>query len=123
MNNNKKSLNLDDLDEIIRSMPPMSPHLSKPYEEKKDSDKEELRKKLRDKTNNMRNCRMSKSLREEQQIKTLKENPAFQNNGSNDDVKNMIEKMASNMAHDPKQKKNLKKQMENLIGKMANPLI
>lgn len=87
--------------------------------------KEDLKKKLRDKRNALKNNRLGKKYQEENQIKALKENPLFQNinggnlNGANDsDIKNTIESMASKMSNDPKQKKNIKKQMNHLIEKM-----
>jgi predicted outer membrane protein len=89
------------------------------------SNKEDLKKKLRDKRNALKNNRLGKKYQEDNQIKTLKENPLFQNmnggnlNGANDaDIKNTIESMASKMSNDPKQKKNIKKQMNHLIEKM-----
>ena len=94
----------------------------------KSENTDELKKKLRDKRNALKNNRLGKKYREENQIKALKENPLFQNinggnaNGANDandtDIKNTIENMASKMSNDPKQKKNIKKQMSNLIEKM-----
>jgi len=87
--------------------------------------KEDLKKKLRDKRNALKNNRLGKKYQEENQIKALKENPLFQNiNGgyANDsDIKNTIESMASKMSNDPKQKKNIKKQMNHLIEKMKEP--
>ena len=53
--------------------------------------KEILRQKLRNKTNSLRNNRMPKSIREENQINTLKNNPAFQNISSNDNKRIFVE--------------------------------
>jgi len=81
--------------------------------------REELRKRLHAKTNTLKGNRMSKNTREQNQINELKENPMFQNAGSNEtDIKNMIDAYASKMTSDPKQKKNIKKQMDSLIQKM-----
>ena len=81
--------------------------------------KKELLKKLRTVRQNLKNNRMKKNIREEYQIKALKENPLFQNaNGNDQEMKNIINKTVSQLSNDPKQKKNLKKQMENLIDKM-----
>jgi hypothetical protein len=85
--------------------------------------KEELREKLRNKTNNLRNNRMSKNVRQQNQIETLKSNPAFQNVNSNEDMKKTIDMVASSMSKDSKQKKNIKKQMEQLVGKMNNDIV
>ena len=80
--------------------------------------KEILRQKLRNKTNSLKNNRMSKSFREKNQIESLKNNPVFQNTNSEEDVKKAIDMFASSMAKDSKQKKNIKKQMEGLVNKM-----
>jgi hypothetical protein len=80
--------------------------------------KELLRQKLRNKTNSLRNNRMSKNVREQGQIESLKSNPAFQNLNSEEEIKKAIDMVASSMSKDSKQKKNIKKQMENLVDKM-----
>jgi hypothetical protein len=81
--------------------------------------REELRKRLHAKTNTLKGNRASKNAREQNQINELKANPMFQNAGSNEtDIKNMIDAYASKMTSDPKQKKNIKKQMDSLIQKM-----
>jgi len=80
--------------------------------------KEQLRQKLRNKTNSLRNNRMSKNVREQGQIESLKSNPAFQNLNSEEEIKKAIDMVASSMSKDSKQKKNIKKQMENLVDKM-----
>ena len=51
-----------------------------------------------------------------------KENQLFQNinNMDSTETKKIIENMASKMSNDPKQKKNIKNQMENLIDKMKD---
>jgi len=85
------------------------------------NDKEEIRRKLREKTNSLRNNRLGKKTKEDNQIKALKENPMFQNIDSNSDMKGVIEKMASNMSNDPRQKKNIKKQIEKLVEKIKQP--
>jgi hypothetical protein len=36
-------------------------------------------------------------------------------------MKDVIEKMASNMSNDPRQKKNIKKQIEKLVDKIKQP--
>jgi hypothetical protein len=80
--------------------------------------KEMLRQKLKNKTNNLRNNRMSKSIKEQTQLESLKSNPAFQNIKSEEDMKKTIDMVASSMSKDSKQKKNIKKQMEGLVEKM-----
>ncbi len=95
---------------------------SKQVEEDPALRREELRRKLRAKTNSLKSNRISKQEREQNQINELKTNPMFQNaglnGGNNDEIKNMIDAYASKMTTDPKQKKNIKKQMDNLIQKM-----
>lgn len=85
--------------------------------------KEELRKKLRAKTNNMRNNRMSKDIREDNKLNALKESPLFQNLTNQEDMKKAIDMMASSFSKDSKQKKNIKKQMERLVEKIKEPEI
>jgi hypothetical protein len=82
--------------------------------------REELRRRLRAKTNSLKGNRTSKEAREKNQINELKQNPLFQQSGNmnEEDVKNIIETYASKMTKDAKQKKNIKKQMKNLIEKM-----
>jgi hypothetical protein len=82
--------------------------------------REELRRRLRSKTNSLKGNRTSKEAREKNQINELKQNPLFQQSGNmnEEDVKNIIETYASKMTKDAKQKKNIKKQMKNLIEKM-----
>jgi hypothetical protein len=82
--------------------------------------KEMLRQKLKNKTNNLRNNRMSKSIKEQTQLESLKSNPAFQNINSEEDMKKTIDMVASSMSKDTKQKKNIKKQMEGLVEKMKS---
>jgi hypothetical protein len=79
-----------------------------------------LKKKLRNKQDELRNNRKSKNQKEDSRIKMLKENPLFKNLGSlnTPEAKKMIDTMASKMCADPKQKKAMKKQMEKLINKM-----
>jgi hypothetical protein len=103
-NLNLNNLNLDKSEKII-------------------NDKEEIRRKLREKTNSLRNNRLGKKTKEDNQIKALKENPMFQNIDSNSDMKGVIDKMASNMSNDPRQKKNIKKQIEKLVDKIKQPEI
>lgn len=118
----KKSFNLKDLIDIPSEM---LESLNLNTEEDKEKERlqniEALKKKLREKRNSLRNNRLGKRYKEDNQIKTLKENPLFQNlNGNFDspEIKMAIENMASKMSNDPKQKKNIKKQMENLLEKM-----
>jgi hypothetical protein len=86
--------------------------------------REELRSKLREKTNVLKGNRTSKETREKNQINELKQNPLFQTGGNAnpEDIKNMIEAYSSKMTKDTKQKKNIKKQMNNLIEKMNNEM-
>lgn len=120
----KKSFNIKDLvdiedlnnytSELLKNNENEVDNLSKPS-------RDELRAKLRAKTNNLKNNRMSKNIKEENQMKSLKENPMFKNVDPNSvDMKNMIESMANKMCADPKQKKNIKKQMEKLVEKMKD---
>jgi hypothetical protein len=80
--------------------------------------KEILRQKLRNKTNSLRNNRMPKNIKEQSQLDSLKNNPAFQNINSEEEMKKAIDMVASSMSKDSKQKKNIKKQMEGLVDKM-----
>ena len=120
----KKSFNIKDLvdiedlnnytSELLKNNENEVDNLSKPS-------RDELRAKLRAKTNSLKNNRMSKNIKEENQMKSLKENPMFKNVDPNSvDMKNMIESMANKMCADPKQKKNIKKQMEKLVEKMKD---
>jgi hypothetical protein len=79
-----------------------------------------LKKKLRNKEEELRHSRKSKNQKEDSRIKMLKENPLFKDLGSlnTPEAKKMIDTMASKMCSDPKQKKAMKKQMEKLINKM-----
>jgi alpha-galactosidase/6-phospho-beta-glucosidase family protein len=95
-------------------------------QKKKEELRNELRKKLKSKLNTLNMPRMSKEMKEKAQINSLKENPMFQNVGNignignidNKDMNNIINTMVNQMGADPKQKKNIKKQMENLVDKM-----
>jgi len=79
-----------------------------------------LKKKLRNKKEELLHSRKSKNQKEDSRIKMLKENPLFKNLGSlnTPEAKKMIDNIASKMCNDPKQKKAMKKQMEKLINKM-----
>jgi hypothetical protein len=83
-----------------------------------------LRQKLRAKTKQLQSSRMSKDIREKSQIEMLKENPMFKNLNSVEGqqnpelMKETIEKIAASMCKDPRQKKNIKKQLGNIIEKM-----
>ena len=92
--------------------------LDEKLDEKKES-RELLRQKLRNKTNILKGNRVSKDLREKNQINELKKNPMFQSlNNTDVNMNSMIDKMASSMTKDSKQKKNIKKQLDKLIDKM-----
>jgi hypothetical protein len=84
--------------------------------------REELRRRTKEKINNMRNKRLGKNTKQDSQIKALKENPLFQNLNldNNGDVKKMIDNLASKMTTDSKQKKNIKKQMAKIMEKMKD---
>lgn len=99
------------------------PELDKKLIELDEKRKNDLKQKLRQKTNNMRNNRLGKSSREQSQINALKENPMFQNigNTSEEEIKKAIEMMASSFSKDPRQKKNIKKQVGKLVDKMKEP--
>ncbi len=82
--------------------------------------KEIIRQKLKNKMNNFKNNRSGKESIERMQLEALKNNESFRNiQGNNEEMKKAIESMASNMTKDPKQKKNIKKQMDKLIEKMS----
>ena len=128
----KKSFNLADLinpeilnPEILNKYEGLSEEIIVNEVEDPEKRREALRKKLRAKTNTMRNNRSSKDMKEKNQINMLKENPLFQNIGNTDEdtMKKIIESMASKMTNDPKQKKNAKKQMEKLVEKMTGATI
>lgn len=114
-----KNVDMNKISELLGNGPTQE---SKQEEEDPALRREELRRKLRAKTNSLKGNRMSKQEREKNQINELKKNPMFQNaglaGGNNDDIKNMIDAYASKMTNDPKQKKNIKKQMDSLIEKM-----
>jgi hypothetical protein len=99
------------------------PELDKKLKELDEKRKNDLKQKLRQKTNNMKNNRLGKSTKEQTQINALKQNPMFQNiqNTNNEDIKRAIETMASSFSKDPRQKKNIKKQVEKLVEKMKEP--
>jgi hypothetical protein len=122
MEDTNKSFNLKDLINPEMLSKYVENNLEQDIDIKEDPQKkrEELRKKLRAKTNILRNNRSSKEMKETNQINMLKENPLFKNieNADEDTMKKMIESMAAKMTNDPKQKKNAKKQMESLIEKM-----
>ena len=82
--------------------------------------REILRKKLRNKTNNLRLNRSSKDANEKNQLNMLKENSLFQNieGADNETMKKMVDAMASKMTNDSKQKKNAKKQITKLLEKI-----
>ena len=82
--------------------------------------REELKQKLRASIKSRNNNRLSKDLKQQNQIQMLKENPMFQNIGNTPDMKNVIDNMANKLSTDPKQKKNIKKQMEELVEKMKD---
>jgi hypothetical protein len=114
--NKNKSFNIKDLVDI-ENLVNYSDETDKPIK----SNRDELRAKLRSKTNSLRNNRMSKNIKEENQMKSLKENPMFKDIDPNSvDMKNIIENMSNKMCADPKQKKNIKKQMEKLVEKMKD---
>lgn len=122
MNNleQNQSFNLEDLMSQINlnDYKGVVPELDNKIKDLQLKRKEELKQKLRAKTNNLRNNRMSKEIRENNQINNLKENPMFQNINNGEDTKKIIETMASSMSKDSKQKKNIKKQIEKLVDKM-----
>ena len=82
--------------------------------------REELKRRTNEKIAYMRNKRSSKNIKQESQIKALKENPLFKNLdlNNNTDIKKIIDNLASKMTNDSKQKKNIKKQMDKIIDKM-----
>jgi len=124
-NQEQSAFNLKDLlnDENIQKYKNIDPNFMLNLDKK--PDKEELRRRLRAKTNSLRNNRMNKSIREQNQVNAMKENPLFKNidTSSKEDIKTAIETMASNMTKDSKQKKNIKKQMEKMVEKIKEPTI
>ena len=110
----EKSIHIKEEKEII------SNDSEKLSEEDRLKNLEILKKKLRNKQQELNNNRKSKNQKEDSRIKILKENPLFKNLGSlnTPEAKKMIDTMASKMCSDPKQKKAIKKQMEKLINKM-----
>ena len=130
---NPESFNLKDLikPEDLQAYQDILSHNNSNLERNQDNqpDNEEarrnyLRQKLRAKTKQLQSSRMSKDIREKSQIEMLKENPMFKNlNGLDGQqnpelMKETIEKIASSMCKDPRQKKNIKKQLGNIIEKM-----
>ncbi len=86
--------------------------------------KEIIRQKLRNKMNNFKNNRSGKESIERMQLEALKNNESFRNiQGNNEEMKKAIESLASNMTKDPKQKKNIKKQMDKLVEKISETKI
>jgi hypothetical protein len=96
------------------------PDLDEKLKEMEQNRKEMLRQKLRKKTHSMRHNRMSKDIRQHNQMEELKKNPAFSNIGSEEEMKKAIDMVASSMSKDSKQKKNIKKQMQGLIEKVKD---
>jgi len=95
-------------------------NLDEKIEQLRTRQNEDLRKKLRQKINNSKNSRMSKSIRQDNQINMLKENTLFKNAQNEEDIKKAIDTIASSMTKDSRQKKNVKKQMEKLVDKMSD---
>ena len=121
----KKSFNLKDLINIENIDQLSSLSLNDNLEEELTEEiimknREELRRRTKEKINNMRNKRLGKNTKQDSQIKALKENPLFQNLdlNNNTDIKKVIDNLASKMTTDSKQKKNIKKQMEKIMDKM-----
>lgn len=83
--------------------------------------KEALRKRLHDKKMELKNKRLGKVSKQNNQIEQLRQNPLFQNLGEEIDIKKMIDAYASKMTNDSKQKKHIKKQMEKMMDKMKDP--
>ena len=77
----------------------------------------ELRAKLRQKTNQMSQSRQSKDIQMKNQLEMMKDNPMFSNalQGTQEDKKKIIDMYASSVTKDSKQKKNIKKQMEKIM--------
>ncbi len=77
----------------------------------------ELRDKLRKKTNQMAQGRQSKDQQMKNQLEVMKDNPLFSNafEGSDEDKKKVIDMYASSVTKDSKQKKNIKKQLEKIM--------
>lgn len=118
----KQQFNLNDIMSNLNLKDYMgqSEELDNKLVEMENKRKNDLRQKLRQKTNNMRNNRSGKSMREQSQINALKENALFQNinNNSEEEIKKAIETMASSFSKDSRQKKNIKKQVGKLVEKM-----
>jgi hypothetical protein len=122
MTNEKESFNLKDLINID-DLKEYTNNLDNTEKIDETENKEEIRRRLKEKINNLKGNRLNKNLKEQNKIQQLRENPMFKNIDNNVDMKSMIEKMATSMSKDSKQKKNIKKQMEGLIEKMKNTTI
>lgn len=93
-------------------------------DEKKDENlsKEEMRKKLREKINQMSSQRQGKDVQQKKQIEQLKSNPMVQSMGKKVDINMLIDQVMkqNNIPNTPQHRKNVKKQVEALMEKM-NP--
>jgi hypothetical protein len=105
------------IDEKVEEKPP-SEALT---EEMIRQNKEALRKRIHDKKMELKNKRLGKVSRQNNQIEQLRQNPLFQNLGQEVDMKKMIDAYASKMTTESKQKKHIKKQMEKLMEQMKDP--
>lgn len=123
---NAKNVDMNKLSEFINSKLDINEESTEKTEKTviTEERREELRRRLHEKTNVLKGNRTSKETREINQINELKKNPLFQTGGNanSEDIKNMIEAYSSKMTKDAKQKKNIKKQMINLIEKMNNEM-
>lgn len=123
--NEKQEFNLNDIMSNInlKDYVGINPELDEKIVEHDKKRKDELKQKLKNKLNNMKNSRMNKNYKEETQLNSLKNNPAFQNMDNQENVKKAIDMMASSYSNDSKQKKNIKKQIEKLVDKIKQPEI
>lgn len=84
--------------------------------------KEEMRKRLREKINQMSSQRHGKDVQQKKQIEQLKSNPMVQSMGKKVDINMLIDQVMkqNNIPNTPQHRKNVKKQVEALMEKM-NP--
>ncbi len=85
--------------------------------------KDDAKKRLRDKLNSMQNARMGKSFQQEEQIKQMKNNSLLRSVGSmgdNVDINLMVDQIMKeqNLPNNTKQRKYVKRQVEELMEKM-----
>lgn len=128
----KSSFNLNDLmnigqnPEIQQQLQGMMGEQFQQFQkdEKKEENlsKEELRKKLREKMNQMSSQRMGKDVQQKKQIEQLKSNDMIKSMGKKVDINLLIDHVMkqNNIPNTPQHRKSVKKQVEALMEKMDN---